>query len=261
MVIIKKIKYGIPVYQKWFSDKIEIGDALRVVMYKQSFHTPPPPNTNTIRQFEKKVLGYKKENFYTLETDLTCLMDSIFKGFSSTVRNEIRRCERKGIKVMFSETVENFISVYNNFAEVKGLSLQSVANMNSYRDNLVITSVFLENTIFAVHSYLIDKKQKRVRLLHSGSQRFSETINKNLISSANKFLHYSDIQYFKENNFEIYDWGGISRTENGIDEFKMSFGGTVIMQYNYYSYPYLFFMKLQEITRRYNGSIYAAKVD
>jgi hypothetical protein len=235
MIIIKKRKYGISIYQKWFSDYIKWYDAFTIIMYKQ---IPFPHNTGIICSL------FKKETFYTLITDLTLSYESIFDLFSSTVRNEIRRCEKENVTLSFSEKIENFISIYNSFAVIKDLPLQSLSNMKTYEDKLIITSVSLDGIILVVHSYLCDKDLKITRLLHSGSCRFSDKVDKNMIARVNKYLHYQDIKYFKENNFSVYDWGGISSSENGIDKFKSSFGGKKIIQYNYYSYFYYLLMKI-----------------
>lgn len=51
----------------------------------------------------------------------------------------------------------------------------------------------------------------------------------------NKYLHWKDILSFKERGYSRYEWGGITDVENpnGIDRFKMEFGGEVQIYYNY----------------------------
>ena len=46
-----------------------------------------------------------------------------------------------------------------------------------------------------------------------------------------------DMKYFKEKGLVRYDWGGISDFENpnGIDEFKLKFGGDKITYYNVFT--------------------------
>ena len=72
--------------------------------------------------------------------------------------------------------------------------------------NLVITSCLINGIITSVHSYLIDPDSKRVRLLHSGTQRFSDVLDRNMIARSNKYLHFKDMLKFKEEGFEIYDF-------------------------------------------------------
>ena len=50
----------------------------------------------------------------------------------------------------------------------------------------------------------------------------------------NIFQHIRDMDWFREHGIVIYDWGNISSSvrPNGIDRFKMSFGGKVTTVYN-----------------------------
>ena len=61
---------------------------------------------------------------------------------------------------------------------------------------------------------------------------------KKISGFLNRYLHWHDIQYFKSKNFKIYDFGGLSLSQSNrklqqIDKFKLSFGGTIIQEYNY----------------------------
>ena len=42
------------------------------------------------------------------------------------------------------------------------------------------------------------------------------------------------MDWFREHGYVLYDWGNISSSTNpnGIDKFKMSFGGEVVTVYN-----------------------------
>ena len=50
----------------------------------------------------------------------------------------------------------------------------------------------------------------------------------------NKLLHIKDMEWFRERGYLLYDWGNIhsSQNPNGIDKFKMSFGGEIVTVYN-----------------------------
>ena len=54
------------------------------------------------------------------------------------------------------------------------------------------------------------------------------------MARANKRLHWEDMKLFKERGVSLYDWGGISDPDhpNGIDAFKMKFGGKPLTYYN-----------------------------
>ena len=75
--------------------------------------------------------------------------------------------------------------------------------------------------------------EKNARLLHSVSD-FREREDASLIARSNKRLHWADMELFSSMGIEVYDWGGISSLEkpNGIDSFKMKFGGQLVTRYN-----------------------------
>jgi lipid II:glycine glycyltransferase (peptidoglycan interpeptide bridge formation enzyme) len=59
------------------------------------------------------------------------------------------------------------------------------------------------------------------------------------IGLANRYLHYKDIEYFKEKKYKIYDFGGISKNKNedelNIAKFKQGFGGRELFYADYIS--------------------------
>lgn len=237
MIIIKKNKFCLISTQKWFPNVIKAIDCLTITMYKQ------------VDSHIKYSPFFKKENSYTLHSDLTLSEEEIFKKFSSTIRNEIRRAEKEGSIFIYSERKDVFLMIFNDLASQKGLACQSIDSLNAYGSNLILTSTSMNNVITAVHSYLIDFDLKKVRLLHSATLRFSKSLDSNMVARSNKYLHYMDMKIFKNEGFEIYDWGGIAfGSENislrGINKFKESFGGQLIVQKNLYSPLYYLILKL-----------------
>ena len=106
-----------------------------------------------------------------------------------------------------------------------------------------------------MHSYIFDKEKKIIRLLHSAS--FYETDDKkirNLIGMANRFLHFKDMQYFKEEGFETYDFGGYAydtpdKHLQNINKFKSSFNGISTLQSNYYTYLLYVALKFRSLIK------------
>ena len=125
-----------------------------------------------------------------------------------------------------------FIEFYNKFAENKKREKIDISFFRHFISYLHISVASSNDGVpLVMHSYLIDKYSGNARLLQSASH-YRELADKNLranIGIANRFLHYKDIEYFKENRYKIYDFGGIS--ENQIEEeikiakFKKGFGG------------------------------------
>lgn len=237
MIVIKKHKKGLKATQKWFSSKVNTLDFFLITAHRQV-------------DFETKAsFLFIKKIFYTLHSDLTLDDEKIFKKFNSTIRNEIRRSEREGCVFNSSETKVNFIQLYNDFAEQRGIAGLSIGKLTELGDNLVLTSTCIGGVLTAVHSYFVDYDLKKVRLLHSGTQRFSENLDRNLIARSNKFLHYMDMLKFNQEGFLVYDWGGIAldtqdKGLQGINKFKESFGGELIKQKDLYSPLYYLILKL-----------------
>lgn len=192
--------------------------------------------------------GYKN-NIYkqeTLITDLSYSEDELFSCLNRTLRYQINRSKRENIstKVWNSKDIEKDIKILNNFSQIyenmykeKGMSGRRL-NLNELkeyikRDAITITTASIDDKIVIFHSYIHDNKH--VRLLHSCSEfRATDNVMRNAIGRANKYLHWNDLIYFKQIGIKEYDWGGIASFDNpnGIDKFKMSFGGLHKVYYN-----------------------------
>jgi hypothetical protein len=236
MIIIKKKKSFLKATQKWFPEIIRVRDCLSITMYKQvDCHIKSP-------------FVFIKEKSFTLQTNLTQPIEDIFKKFSATIRNELRRTEKEDSTYTYNEKPDVFLSIFNDFATQKGLACHTDESLNAFGSYLVLTSIAVNGLVTAVHSYLIDSELKKVRLLHSATLRFSDNLDSNMIARSNKYLHYLDLKRFKAEGFEIYDWGGISvgsedKSLLGINKFKESLGGELIEQVNLYSPLYFLILK------------------
>jgi len=181
-------------------------------------------------------------------------------NFSKNTHYEIKRALRDGVCCEITTEKDIFIEAYNRFSMIKDLkTILSAKYLQSFEDNLIITMAKSnDGHILAFHSYLLDKSAKRVRLMHSVSLTFtiSDVINvdKGFIGRANRLLHQYDMDMFKKMNFETYDFGGYAfNTENnslkGINSFKDSFGGLLIEESIYESYPLYLVKKILTFKR------------
>jgi hypothetical protein len=184
--------------------------------------------------------------FHTLHLNLLQPVDTLLEAIDKQVRYEIRRSETKdSLTIIVTATpdvdaLHSFESFYNHFAESKGLSAcrYEYLLMLSKHNGLIISNVCDANgDCLVAHAYIVGGK--RARLLHSASV-FRDTVDKSeraLHGRANRLLHWKDILHFKENGYNIYDFGGIGDLSQnpvlaGINEFKMKFGGTQVTEYN-----------------------------
>ena len=173
-------------------------------------------------------------------------VEEIMQKFSSTSRNEIRRAEREGVQINFytSEDIDKndavlkkMASLYTNMYAEKGMPgiELPISELRAYAKSrcLLISVAAIDGAEVVFHSYVVC--ENKARLLHSCSEfRVADNAMRNAIGRSNKYLHFKDMEYLCSNGVDIYDWGGISSSSepNGIDKFKMSFGGELVKYYN-----------------------------
>lgn len=173
-------------------------------------------------------------------------MDEIMKNFSSTTRGEIRRAEREGVQVCFytsddinanSDVLSRMALLYTNMYAEKGMEgiELPIREMQAYAKSgcLLVSVASIDNSEVVFHSYVVSENKSR--LLHSCSEfRVADNAMRNALGRANKYLHFKDMEYLSSAGVDSYDWGGISSSNepNGIDKFKMSFGGKLVKYYN-----------------------------
>jgi len=202
--------------EKWFSNESTLKDAFLATKFKQFQNTP------------KKFFLIKE--FYTKIIDLTQPLESIFENFTKHTRCKIKKAQKKGVIFSTHHTSDEFISFYNLFAKNKHLN--TLNNLTKYGENLVITSVSLDDKILCMHSYIVDETISRARILHSAShfREVQDNAERNFIGMANRLLHFEDMNYFKSLGFKTYDLGGYAyqtqdQSLEQINNFKDSFNG------------------------------------
>ncbi len=194
---------------------------------------------------------------HTVELSLLPSEEEILANFRNTVKQEIRKSEKEGVECSFERDVDTFVSFYNDFANAKNIYPTNKKMIERIGDHFVISFAKLNGEVLAAHSYLVDKEIGIARLFHSASRRLDDTFDRNVIGRANKLLTAKDIFHFKEKGFKLMDFGGYAEnTEDkslkGINEFKLSFGGTKVECYNYHSLPYFILNRIAaKLDRRY----------
>lgn len=183
---------------------------------------------------------------YTLVTSLNEDKEKLFGRIHKNCRYEIRRSERDHINVEFYKNIKeidetevlcDFEKIYNQMFETKGMKnrfnrqLMEKGLQSGY---ILVSSCISQGTgCIVYHAYLIDGES--ALLMYSTSTLCHEKENACLISRMNERLHWEDMIKFKELGYRNYEWGGISNpaVPNGIDKFKMKFGGEVTYFWNF----------------------------
>ena len=180
----------------------------------------------------------------TLISDLSLSENDLLAVTTKTVRNEINRSKREDVgisvyrgKEISDDLLNKFNIMYHAMYEEKGMQgyYLPIKEQKEYatKGALIITTSEIEEKKVVYHSYITDGYHSR--FLHSCSEfRVADNAMRNAIGRANKYLHWNDWLYLKQQGVVEYDWGGIASYEmpNGIDRFKMSFGGQYVKYYN-----------------------------
>lgn len=227
--MIKK-KYGFKIYESWFYNSNYEDD---VDFYSLNYSRQKIEN------------GFES---HTLVTSLSKEIEEIFMQFRKNFRYEIRSWEKKGNYNIHQKIdingndIKDFIDYYlrvnaDNIERKKAFSTKVIDNLYLYSRNnsLSITSLNdYDSGTIVMHVYIFNIEYKTVRLLHSVINTL--TCDSQNLGKANKFLHYKDIEYFKNLNFLDYDWGGYYFGDdiklNSINLFKESFGGKLVQNWS-----------------------------
>lgn len=186
------------------------------------------------------------EKAYTVMSNLSLSEEELLKGMRKKVRYEVTRAEKeelaysiydseelkKCIEVVdqFEKAYLHFASSFDNKIVLKAYSRKKI-DLYIQNNCLLLTCMKKEN-LTVYHMYVFDKNE--TVLIYSVSDFRDDNIDNNLAGRANKLLHFYDMKYFKTLGLQRYDWGNISSKDNpnGIDNFKISFGGVVQDKYN-----------------------------
>lgn len=173
---------------------------------------------------------YKVSYGHTATTDLTLPWEEIYSRMKSNTRNETKRAEKEGVVMECNYDYDAFVPFYNDFCDSKGIpyKIKSVNTLKKY-DKMLITVAKKDNQILCMHATVVNPKDGEAMLFYSCSPRLADGVDRKLIGWANRFLHYKELQMFKEQGFKRYEWHSLvvdpEDSRYSIGQFKLSFGG------------------------------------
>lgn len=142
-------------------------------------------------------------------TDLTMDVDEIKSTFKKNVRYEINKTIQISPEVVErSYITDDELALLNNLYLSIGLRKVTANRIFKYNsNNLKVTSISYCGKLVCFHVYLYDSN--RARLLYSACIKGKvECDGINIDSSFfNRYLHFKDIQLFKNYGLRSYDWG------------------------------------------------------
>ncbi len=209
----------------WFYNGEKINAANNTLYYLSS--VLPQGKLKHIKEVQTTIINLQED------------ANTLFKNLMPNYRNEIRRAEKKRALFNAIDRPDNnflryYIKSYYEFAKTKELDPNlNFARLSTFSKNgvLRITLVSLLEEIVTLHAYLVDHNERAVLLYSHHNISFKNNTERGFV---NKFHHWMDLLYFKENEIKKYDMGGIDfENTPGIAEFKKSFGGVQIKSYNF----------------------------
>lgn len=206
------------------------------------FSTEPEFQSDLVRfmRVDEPMKGAFVQNdpYKTVWSDLRKTEDEILSGATKTIKYEVNKCLKEEVEVVFTtDILDEFELAYSEFAK----SLDNDELLKAYdRHRLevllegghLLISKATAPGINVYHVYAWGGEASC--LLFSVSNFRSDNSLRNLAGRMNKMLHIKDMRWLREKGVYWYDWGNISRSgqQAGIDQFKVSFGGEVVEQYN-----------------------------
>lgn len=239
MIRYSKSFHFLKVYENWFIYKFKLKDIFTLNVH---FH---------VKNTRHSIFGIK-EISHTLEIDLEKPASDITADFSKQIRQQSKIAENEGTVCYFHTSVDEFVDFFNDFASKKDTWTTSKKRIVELGENVKMSFAVNNGQVLAAHSYLIDSELGIVRHLHSATKRLDENYNRNLIGRANKYLTVTDIFYFKQQGFKIFDFGGYAKDTKdeslkGINNYKLLFGGTLETCINYFSFNYWLLKRVTKI--------------
>ncbi len=190
------------------------------------------------------VAGYTRRLVHTKIVDLSREENDLLADCKKNTVYEFRRAERDGITMAISTDLEAFVTFYNNLAARKRLEQLAVHHLSAYLDNVQIMQAMFEGQALVMNFYLVDREQARARMVYSAShfRELDRTDARAFIGRANRFLQWATMKYFKASGILYYDQGGYAVGSEDpelqhINQFKDSFGGNLVAEAVYLSWP------------------------
>jgi len=180
-----------------------------------------------------------QEVFGTSWLDLRKDLEALYAEMDSkSCRYEIRKAEklRERIRVSRNDstTREDFLRLYNRFVELHGHTRRlSRRRLEDYCKTSDIWVLYLGGRPMAGHLLVRDVANRRVRLIFSATARLNSKQEAGVCGALNRLLHWEEMQAYKAEGMETYDFGGIGDGTSSVARFKLSFGGQKVEEYSY----------------------------
>jgi len=213
---------------------------------------------------QRKVI--KQWHSYTSIIDLSRDVESIWHSLDpKSCRYEIHKAEKmqSSFQIAMNAPPKDFVKIYNAFVRRHGHTTPiTTKRIHQYLAHSDVFMLYMSSKPVVGHLLLRDEATSRVRLIFSASIRLEGQKWARITAPLNRYLHWREFQYYKQQGFLSYDLGGIRDGASGSDKFKLSFGGNCIEENNYIiggalaNIPYIVYSYIEQLNifaRRVGG--------
>lgn len=220
--------------------------------YEKNANTtfPPKADIHAYFQLSSPMQLTKKSCIHRQTLHLQINLDkseqALMQDMSRTTRYKIRRAKKDGLTITYTtapdlKDVRAFSDFYNSFARAKGIESCKEEKLTALMESkqLIIMSVYQKDGLMLASSAVIANNKTAIGL-YTASARFAyREISGQLMSRANRYLHWVELIYFKNKGFHTFDLMSLTMDKNNTDHqevnhYKRSFGGEE--QYVYQSF-------------------------
>ncbi len=199
--------------------------------------------------------GFKVREKDTALVRLNLPEEEIFKKFSDTTRNEIRRTyNNPDLEFKLNLNFDKSYYLYSQFDKSQGRKPVNKKEMSFFKPALAYFAGELLYGFYVIESF----PYARIRSIFSKRLSVEDKDMLKIISNSGRRLLWEVCQNLKERDFVFLDMASVNM-ENpktiSIAKFKMSFGGEIVREYTY-MYDSLLFRWLMSSVMRYFKFVY-----
>ncbi len=180
--------------------------------------------------------AFRRRTGHTLVVDLSLSEEELWAGLDGqSCRYKINKAKRLGCSVSVNQDQEQAFELINHFIQRR--KYRRPISDAEWRRHLEHGDLFVakhDGKLVAAHVNLVDPPHC-ARLVYSATaDSGQEGIPQNVLIVANRYLHWSELLYYKGKGIASYDFGGLELDQRSpiypITQFKLSFGGRIVGQ-------------------------------
>lgn len=215
-------------------EAIDFGEVVSIIKSKFSkklvHWNVVPFKESTLKKRRLLDAGFVYEPHLNFVFNLTIGESLLFSQIGKTRRKQIRRAEKRGVRIRTHDSVTDFSEHYTILSQTykdAGLPLFDIDYFKSLinglkQQQILIAEATVEGKLIGFRLVLLHKKYM---------YDFYAGANKEYYSFyPNDILVWETLKYGAKNGFSVFNFGGAGHPdkEYGVREFKKSFGGELI---------------------------------